>query len=147
VLQSFFDWLAGSTTFIILEVPADSVIWGHLGTIDEAVWKAAGIFGWSYRVDPADPEKKLQRHVHVAQNIHMTAKNKQRSWNLDGTRHDSHLLNQRASGLEKAKTVARSALGLAPDFPLEHLASGDQLLQETDGSYPGVRCVVFTALE
>jgi len=147
VLQTFFDWLAGRTTYIVLEVPTDSAVWDHLGVLEEGVWKAADISGWSYRVDPADPDKKLQRHVHVAQNKHVSTKNKRRSWNLDGTRHDAHSFNQSASGLEKAKTVARSALGLAPDFSLEHSASGDHLLLEADGSHPKVRCVVFTAKE
>jgi len=145
VLQTFFDWVAGRAAYIVLEVPSDSAMWGHLGVIEEGIWKDACISGWSYRVDPADPDKKLQRHVHVAQNKHVSAKNKQRSWNLDGTRHDKHSFNNRATGHETAKTVVRSALGLPSNFKLEHVASGDQLLLEACGSHPKVRCVVFTA--
>ena len=70
---------------------------------------------------------------------------RQRAWNSDGTRHDKHSFNPSAAGLEKAKIVARSALGLAADFSLEHTASGDRLLLETDGSRPKIRCVVFVA--
>ena len=40
------------------------------------------------RVDPARPELKQRRHVHIAHKKHLKAKGKQVAWNDDQTRHD-----------------------------------------------------------
>jgi hypothetical protein len=146
-MRSFFGWLLGRADYIILEVPAESGLWAEIGVIEEGVWKKAEISGYSYRVDTADPQKKMLRHVHVAKDKHTAAKTKQWSWNQDGTRHDKHSFNPSPNGLEKAKTVARVALGLKPDFKLDHVQHGDQLLLEGNGVRPMVKCVVFAAKE
>src|SRR3989442_1073690 len=41
-----------------------------------------------YRVDPARPEMRQQRHVHIAHKKHLNSATQQVSWNSDQTRHD-----------------------------------------------------------
>lgn len=43
------------------------------------------------------------------------------SWNDDGTRHDKKSFNDNFVGMEKAKSIARNALGLPDDFQLENV--------------------------
>jgi hypothetical protein len=146
-MRTFFEWLLGTTNYIIIELPPGSALEGALGVIEEGVWKKGAVAGYSYRVDPADPEKKLQRHVHVGKDKHTSAKNKQWSWNIDGSKHDKHSFNPSQNGLEKAKIVARAALGLKPDYKLDHREHGDQLLIEANGQQPMMNCIVFRAGE
>jgi hypothetical protein len=51
-----------------------------------------------------------------------SSKNKQWSWNLNGTRHDKINFNPDLKGLETAKKVAREALGLDDNVILQFIS-------------------------
>jgi len=99
-----------------------------LDTIQEGHWVDSFKKGWSQRVEPANPQINLQRHVHIARKKHINTKNQQVAWNQDGTRHDKKTFNPNLSGINTAKQIARDAIGLGPDIILEHLSKARQLI-------------------
>lgn len=102
------------------------------GLITEGDWKPSGEKGYWQRLDtPKFDFEKL--HVHIAKQKHINAKNKQVAWNDDGTRHDKKSFNQNFNGMEKAKEIARKALGLSSDTVLENVnnESNTELLLES----------------
>ena len=114
--------------FIIIEI--NEIHYQTLGltAIEESRWFASSKKGWSFRVDPPNPEMNIQRHVTVARTKHINAKSKQVSWNQDLTRHDKKTFNVNLSGMETAKQIARQALNLQPDDILEGIEPAGQLL-------------------
>lgn len=89
----------------------------------ESMWKDAPIKGYSYRLDPANPNIPVRRHVTIAHSQQTSAKNKQVSWNDDGSRHDRGTFDTNFHGINKAKEIARQVLRLPRDVKLEHLHS------------------------
>ena len=88
--------------------------------INEGRWEASGEKGYMQRIDQPHFDWQLL-HVHIARDKHVNSKNKQVSWNDDGTRHDKKSFNDNFVGMEKAKSIARNALGLPDDFQLENV--------------------------
>jgi hypothetical protein len=109
--------------YIVIEMDPNKSKLSELSTVTEGQWKSSFLSGWMIRVDPARPEMKLLRHVAVAQRKHVNAKTHQAAWNDDGTRHDRKTFNTRIGAMHAAKAVARKALGLPDDFPLEQMDS------------------------
>jgi len=93
-----------------------------------------------YRVDPEDPRIPLQRHIHIAQKKHISAKNMQASWNADGTRHDKGSFNASVGSTERVRDIARSVLGVPPNIVLESIDdvhSDDALIDDISFSSDG----------
>jgi Family of unknown function (DUF6367) len=103
-------------TYLILEVDANTLAEMRL---EESVWKRSQYPDYFYRVDPARPEMRQQRHIHIAHKKHVNSPSQQVSWNSDQTRHDQHTFADHFKGLEKAKEIARTALKLGDDAVLE----------------------------
>jgi len=102
--------------------------------ITEGDWRPSGEKGYWQRLDTPNFDFE-QLHVHIAKQKHINAKNKQVSWNLDGTRHDKKSFNQNFNGMETAKRIVRNALGLSSDFQLENiqeLKHGELLLENIE---------------
>jgi hypothetical protein len=59
------------------------------------------------------------RHTHVCRSKHIRAKNKQVSWNVDGTRHDWSSFDAGMSAIETAREIARQVLKLPSSVILE----------------------------
>jgi hypothetical protein len=98
-----------------------------LHQLDESRWMPSEHSGYSYRIDPARPEMRQQRHVHIARDKHVSAKNKQVAWNDDRTRHDKKTFNTAFKSMPTAKDIARKALGLPSNVVFESIAVGDRL--------------------
>jgi hypothetical protein len=133
MLLSFSEWrfLRANPDFhIILEVPANSQVLQSLSLLNEGKWQDAPSSNYSYRVEAPNPAINQRRHVHIASRKHINSKNKQVSWNDTGSRHDKKTFNTNFKGLEQAKTIARAALGLPPDFHLEEYVPGQGLILE-----------------
>ncbi len=130
---------------ILLEID-EAVLKGHCPEclLTEGRWQDAKIKGYSYRVDPTNPNIPQLRHVHVAHTKHITARNKQVSWNDDSSRHDRQSFDTNFQGIEKAKQIARTALGLPKDFKLEHVTSlaGKILLLEDTDNIPSTAIIL-----
>ncbi|MFD2784102.1 DUF6367 family protein [Hymenobacter rubripertinctus] len=104
----------------------------NLDYLVEGIWTSSGEKDYWQRLDKPKFDFE-QLHVHIARQKHINTKSKQVTWNVDGTRHDKKTFNQNFNGLEKAKEIARNALGLNSDAILEfieHQGVG-QLLLET----------------
>jgi hypothetical protein len=133
IMLGFKQFLASQETqdvYIIIELPADSPALANLNLLGESQWREAPGSNLFYRVDPPNPAINLLRHVHLAGKKHVNSKNKQVSWNDNGTRHDKKTFNTNFTGLEQAKAVARTALGLPADFHLEQFVPDAVLLLE-----------------
>lgn len=103
----------------------------------EGQWRASGVSDLWVRVDPENPQIPHQRHAHVAHKKHITSKNAQVSWNQDGTRRDLKTFDTNFKGIEKAKVVARTALGLPNSFLLEEIdTKAGKLLLLTESKQP-----------
>jgi hypothetical protein len=103
-----------------------------LDILEEGIWGSSNKKGWSQRVDPAQPQMNIQRHVHVAKDKHINTKSQQVAWNQDRTRHDRKSFNANLSGIETAKQIARDALGLDQTSILEQMTKAKQLMLITE---------------
>ena len=102
----------------------------------EGGWRPTGVGDLWVRVNPPKPQMNLPANAHVAHEKHISAKNKQVSWESEhGKRHDKMTFNKNFSPMEKAKQVARTALRLPDDFILEELSTRTNLF-ESDGKIP-----------
>jgi hypothetical protein len=110
-------------SYLIVEVEAEAL--GKM-RIEEAVWKRSQNPDYFYRVDPARPEMRQLRHVHIAHKKHISSPTQQVSWNSDQTRHDQHTFADHFKGLEKAKEIARQALKLGDDAVLESVSDQEK---------------------
>ncbi len=90
---------------------------------------ASRVRGLYQRIDPARPEMKQMRHVHIGDKKHLGTPDQQASWNDDGTRHDRHSFNDKFGSRANVRDVARVALGLPDDMVLEHLTKAASLLE------------------
>lgn len=110
-------------SYLLVEVDAESL--GKM-RLEEAVWKQSQYPGYFYRVDPARPEMRQQRHIHIAHKKHLNASTQQVSWNSDQTRHDQHTFADHFKGIEKAKEIARKALKLGDAAVLESVTDHEK---------------------
>lgn len=105
-----------------------------LAYLTEGKWIKSYENGYSVRLDkPKFDFEKL--HVHIAKQKHINAKNKQVAWNDAGTRHDKKTFNNNFTGMEKAKQIARTSLGLPVNFQLESISdqnTGELLLESVE---------------
>ncbi|MBL0744834.1 DUF6367 family protein [Chryseolinea lacunae] len=115
--------------YFIVEIPAAQL--KFTGLVNEGIWKDAHLKGYKMRVDaPHTPDGK--RHVHIAHNKHTHSKDKQVSWNDDKTRHDKKTFDSNFHGMERAKEIARRALGLNDDAILERYLPTAELIVESE---------------
>ena len=115
---------------------------GSLDYLIEGKWISSGEQDYWQRLDKPKFDFE-QLHVHIAHQKHINTKSKQVTWNTDGTRHDKKTFNQNFNGMERAKEIARNALGLKSDAILEfieHQGTG-KLLLETVEYLPAKSCV------
>ena len=112
-------WYLNKPMYIILEID-EGRLTKDLKSIQEGLWKGSAVKDYFYRIDPARPELKQQRHVHIAHKKHTSSPSKQVSWNEDKSRHDRHNFDTNFHGIEAAKQIAISSLGLPIDSILEH---------------------------
>lgn len=110
---------------VVLVDPQDSAA-VQAGLIQESIWRDSEFPGWIYRVDPARPEIRQQRHVAVCLKKHQASKNQQASWNDDRSRHDRGTFNTKVGSRSAAQAIARKALGLGSDVVLEDLEADDK---------------------
>lgn len=128
---------------ILIAINGDS--WAASGTLrrlEEGRWVSAGVKDYMYRVDRGHPDPEV-RHVHICHKKHLTAHNRQVSWNEDGTRHDPLRFDVGFVGIETAKQIARDTLHLPDDFVLEGRRDlpQKQLLEESQvAALPPVSC-------
>ena len=106
----------------IVELREDDLTMLGLDRLEESQWKKSKNPDYWIRVDPARPELKQRRHVHIAHKKHLSAKNKQVVWNDDLTRHDKKTFDVAFKGMSVAKDIAKSALGLPTDAVLENMS-------------------------
>jgi hypothetical protein len=120
--------------YALLEIP-----------LNESWWEPSSERGYCQRVDKAHFDHD-RLHVHLAQQKHINAKNKQVSWNDDGTRHDRSTFNVNMVGMERAKRAARNALGLPKDAYLECLSvpyEGELLLESVENLPSNANAYIF----
>ncbi|AEG02827.1 DUF6367 family protein [Methylomonas methanica] len=106
----------------------------------EGGWRPSGEGDLWVRVNPPKPQMNLPANAHVAHNKHLSAKDKQVSWEASaGKRHDRMTFDKNFSPMEMAKKVARAALSLPSDFPMEQLSQdlGKSLLLESEATSAG----------
>jgi Family of unknown function (DUF6367) len=129
-VPSDFPWL-------LIEIPEEQLHQAAL-VLNEGDWQPSHISGIWYRVDPARPEMKQQRHVHVAAKKHIKISTKQASWNSDTTRHDRKTFNAKLGSQGNYQDVAKTALGLPPQTVLEHIVESpaEQQMVLTESTDP-----------
>ena len=76
----------------------------------------SGQSDWYYRREIHGTDEGKQIHVHVARKKYLNSKNKQVSWNIDGTRHDKKSFDENINGMNTAKQVASEALHISKDL-------------------------------
>ncbi|WP_196140157.1 DUF6367 family protein [Aliikangiella sp. G2MR2-5] len=106
--------------YVIVQLPTELI--SEEGLLNEGRWVPSGHKNFMMRIDPEDPSIPLQRHVHIAQAKHVRSKNMQASWNADGSIHDRKSFNRQVATQNTVQDIARQALNLAADFPLEESA-------------------------
>ena len=114
MLKSFNEFLVD---YVILELPLNLLAEDLL--LNESRWVPSGYKDYMLRLDPENPSIPLQRHVHIAQKKHVSAKNKQASWNGDGSIHDRKTFNKQTANQKSVQDIARRALNLPQDTKLE----------------------------
>ena len=95
------------------------------GQLNEGQWEQSEVSGYVQRIDKPNFNWE-QLHIHIAREKNINTKNKQVSWNADGTRHDKKSFNDNFNGMETAKRIARNALGLPDNFRLENFDITDR---------------------
>lgn len=114
--------------YIVLAIDAEILDSLDLEPIVESQWRPAAKKGWTLRVDPEMPQMNQQRHVHITKTKYINAKNKQFSWNQDGTRHDKHAFSHSDNCLNTAKKIAQAALGVDSTAVFESNTPANKLL-------------------
>jgi hypothetical protein len=105
--------------YLLIEIDSDLLASTGLKIDEASRWTQSAVKGLVYRIDPERLELRQKRHVHVASQKHTSAKNKQVSWNDDGSRHDRHSFNDKLGRQVDYRNVARAALGLSASTILE----------------------------
>jgi hypothetical protein len=107
--------------------------------LNEGGWRPSGVGDLWVRVNPPKPQMNLPANAHVAHEKHLSSRNKQVSWEgATGKRHDRMSFDAKFSPMEKAKMVARVALGLPDTFVLERIDGEDyrRTLFESEDALP-----------
>jgi hypothetical protein len=131
-MMSFKEfYYLGNVDQVVVRIPFSDV--PEKAILNEGRWVESGKKDWMIRVDAEDPSIPLQRHVHIAREKHMSAKNQQASWNQDRSRHDKGSFNADVGSLAVVQDLARAALGLDPTAILEHIVSPGNVLLESTG--------------
>lgn len=132
-MLSLQDYLEeDSINYIVIELSDIVFKKCRLDILEEGIWVNSNKKGWSQRIDPAQSQMNIQRHVHVARDKYINTKSKQVTWNQDCTRHDRKSFNANLSGIETAKQIARDALGLNQNAILEQMGKANQLMLLTE---------------
>ncbi|MBT2949691.1 hypothetical protein PO25_17625, partial [Vibrio anguillarum] len=85
------------------------------GNVLHSIWKDSELHSdYIYRVDPPDPQRNGQAHVHIAKRKHKKTKDMQASWNIDGSRHDKKSFNETVGKRSAVKEIAAGQLGIDP---------------------------------
>jgi hypothetical protein len=113
------DGLPGGWPNIMLTLAEEEL--GDAGIVVFEGWQPSHIRGLWYRVNPARPQNKQLRNVHVAPKRHINAKRYQASWNENTKRHDRLTFNKKFGSRADVQEVAKVALGLPQTEILEHL--------------------------
>lgn len=151
-MKSLMDFLEFSESeedyFHIIVIISDRMLLDHSteSLLNEGQWKPSDEKGYWVRVD--NPHFEFERrHVHIAQQKHINAKNMQVAWNDDGSRHDKKSFNNNFKGMERAKDVARKSLGLDNSVILEALKEEDRgsglMLLESIETLPASSSVII----
>lgn len=145
--EDFTDEMDDYPAHIIVQKGANNLLNEASDLLTEGIWVESPEAGYWMRKDVPKFDYQ-QLHVHIAPKKHVNTKSKQVSWNQDGTRHDKMRFNNKFSGMEKAKEIARHVLKLGPDVVLEEVspAEGKLLLSNSDlGILPSkARFYLFT---
>lgn len=104
ILSMSFD----NFSVVILSEALRPEVQAHL---QESRWVPSGDADWYYRLDPANPQMGILKHVHVARRPHLNSR-PQYSWNDNETRHDAHKFNAHVP--MAAKKIAARILGVDP---------------------------------
>ncbi len=126
-----FDEFANPYHIIVLFDKSER---NNMDYLAEGIWTSSGEKDYWQRLDKPKFDFE-QLHVHIARQKHINTKSKQVAWNVDGTKHDKKTFNQNFNGMEKAKQIARKALGLKSDAVLEfieHQGVGQLLLESVE---------------
>lgn len=90
----------------------------QIGIIEEGRWVQTGEKDYWMRVDtPRVPCEK--KHITIAHQKHIHNRDKQVTWNYDGTRKDKKTFDDSFIGIERAKEIARRKLNIPPEIKLE----------------------------
>ena len=129
-MESFKEIFAeNKISYIIVQLPLELI--DEQVILNEGQWVRSSKNGWSLRVCSEKPTSKEQRHVHIAKTKHINAKDKQASWNKDGTRHDKKSFNTDIGSNKIARQIARDALNLDTNVILEEKKLSEQMLIES----------------
>jgi len=104
--------------YFVLELPRTQILSKFLLNEGRG-WFESGKKDWMVRVDPAEPENKIQRHAHIARSKHINNKNMQAAWNQDRSKHDKKTFNTSIGNLKVVQSIAKDALKLDPSIVLE----------------------------
>lgn len=107
--------------YILIKIEKELI--DSIFSLNEEKWQESKNKNYWLRID-APTDHTQQRHVHIAQKKHLSTKNKQVAWNIDGSRHDKKSFNTK---------IAKDALGLVDDLILKSL--GESNFKELLESY------------
>ena len=147
-MKTFTDFLTvNGVDYVIIEV--SSCLLSAEVLINEGLWKKSGYGEYMYRIDPANPSIKQQRHVHIAKSKHIRSKSKQVSWNQDGSKHDKKSFNSNVASLDVVQSIARSVLELPPTVKLEEASKAEELLFQINESVNdfSIKPVLYRAVQ
>ena len=91
---------------------ADLAVFGI--PLDEG-WRPSKVKGLWYRINPERPQQGTRRNIHISQKKDIPVKDRQASWNVNGTRHDQKSFNIDFGSRKDVRAVAIQALGLDPN--------------------------------
>jgi hypothetical protein len=133
MVMSFLEYLAADLVdYVVVQTSALDTGPIRSALLYEGQWRPSGVANWMIRVDAENPSIRGQRHVHIAQTKHVSAKNMQASWNQDGTRHDRKSFNTNVGSQTGVQLLARKALGMADDAILESMPQTGVMLLESE---------------
>lgn len=120
--------------YVIVQTPINLIPKSNL--LNEGRWVPSGHKDYMMRIDAENPAIPLQRHVHIAQAKHVSAKTKQVAWNTDGSIHDKKSFNHQIATNAAVQDIARSALKISSDIKLEETknSNGNLLIESINES-------------
>lgn len=118
--KALFEVLREKEDVIHIIVLLDEYINKEIELLTEGRWEHSGIKDFWHRLDNPNFDFE-KRHIHIAHQKHINTKSQQVAWNDDGTRHDKKSFNNKFTGIETAKQIARDVLKLGDDIVLENV--------------------------